>query len=122
MQDASVLFTMLPYMPHIFLPFKANDKSAELYLNIANLRDIFLQCWLCVIETTLLVLAVPAFFILPGIVSVVAAALCGTVINLLTRPIQGPKIVHSNMDEEAMALAKSHKDERWLFVNGVATV
>lgn len=120
-QDAGVLFTMLPYLPNVFLPFKATDPSNELYLDLSGTRDMILQSWLLIMETVLLILGVPALLILPGIVSITAIALSSLVIYLISKPMEGPRVAYSNMNDATLAIAEQHKDERWLFVNGCAT-
>jgi hypothetical protein len=121
MQDAVVLITMLPYLPYIFLPLRANDESSELYMSLQGARDMLLQCWLFIMETNLLLMAAPALLLLPGAISMTAIALCCLTIYLVAYPMQGPRVTHSNMDSQTKAMAAQHRDERWLFVNGCAT-
>ena len=121
MKDAGVLITMLPYLPNVFLPLKAKDQTCELYPNWPGLRDVLLQGWLFIMETVLLVLAIPAILILPGAISIAAFALCCSTIILATKPMEGPRIAYSSLHGETLAMAEQHKDERWLFVNGCAT-
>lgn len=42
---------MLPYLPNIFVPFKAKESSDELYLNVHGARDMILQSWLMISGT-----------------------------------------------------------------------
>ena len=121
LQDASVLITMLPYLPYIFLPLKANDNSSELYMNLVGARDMALQGWLFIMETCLLLLGPPALLLLPGLFSVVAIALCCLTIYVVTWPMAGPNVTFSRMDETTQTMAEHHKDERWIFINGTAT-
>ncbi|KAK4694602.1 hypothetical protein P7C71_g3005, partial [Lecanoromycetidae sp. Uapishka_2] len=121
MQDAGVLITMLPYLPYIFLPLRANDESSELYLNLQGARDMLLQSWLFIMETNLLLMAVPAFLALPGAFSITAIVLCSVTVYLVAYPMEGPRLAESNMDSLTETMAGQHKDERWLFVNGCAT-
>jgi len=121
MQDAGVLITMLPYLPNIFLPLRANDESSELYLNIKGVRDMLLQSWLFIMETNFLFMAAPALLLFPGAVCMTAMALCCLTIYLVAYPMEGPRVTQSKMDSLTEALAGQHKDERWLFVNGCAT-
>lgn len=117
-EDAGVLFRLLPYLPNIFLPLKANDSSNELYLNLAGTRDMILQSWLFIMETVVLLLAVPAFLVLPGLVSLAGIALLCLTIWLITKPMEGPRIAYPNMNDDTLAIAEQRKDERWMFVNG----
>lgn len=120
-QDAGVLVTMLPYLPYVFLPLRANGPSSELYMDFRGARDMILQGWLFVMETSLLILVPLAFLLLPGVVSIMAMALCCLTVYLVSWPMQGPNVTYSNMDEMTEAMAERHKNERWLFLNGCAT-
>ena len=121
LQDAGVLITMLPYLPYIFLPFKAKNPSDELYMDIKGARDAILQCWLFVIQSALLLVTPIAFLLLPGALSIAAVALCCLTVYLVSWPMEGPSVTYSNMDDATGALAEKHRDERWIFVNGTAT-
>lgn len=120
-QDLSVLITMLPYLPWVFLPFRSTDKNAELHRSIKGFGDAFLQGWLFILEILLLFFFIPAYLILPGAIFFIVAALCILSIFLAAWPMHGPRILNSEMDEKTMALAKNHANERWVFVNGIMT-
>lgn len=120
-EDVSVLITMRPYLPYIFLPFKTNDPNSECYLSLAGARDLLLQGWLFIMEASLLLLSPFVLLLLPGILSVLAIAMCYLTVYLVTWPLEGPDVTYSNMDETTEALAEQHRDERWLFINGIAT-
>ena len=105
----------------VFLPFRSGNQYAELYLSIANVRDNALQIILFLFQMMLLLGSVPVLLLLPGILSIMVLAGCWLLILALTKPIQGPKVVYSKMDEKAMESAKQYEHERWLFVNGIAT-
>lgn len=120
-QDAGVLITMLPYLPDLFLPLTASTDSSESYLSLSSAKETILQSLLFIVEVILLILVVPALLILPGAAFILIAILSYTAIYLIARPMEGPPISYSKMDEATMALAAQHNDERWLFVNGTAT-
>lgn len=120
-QDASVLITMLPYLPYIFLPFSTNDPSSECYLSLAGAENILLQGWLFIMEVSLLLMSPFVLLLLPGTLSALAIAMCYLTVYLITWPLEGPDVTYSNMDETTAALAEQHRDERWLFINGTAT-
>lgn len=121
-QDADVLFRLLPYLPNVILPFRTKDPTSELYLSsLVGVRDMILQSWLLIIETALLLFALPAILILPGIVSMTGFALSCLIIWLISKPMEGPRIVYSSMNDLTRAMAEQHRDERWLFVNGCIT-
>ena len=121
LQDAGVLFRLLRFVPKIFLPFFTRDKDAELYLSLANIKVGFLQILLAIIQMLFLVMVIPASVSLPGSVFLAATVLCCLACYLVTLPIQGAPINYSNMDDSTKALAEQHKNERWVFVNGICT-
>lgn len=120
-QDARVLFTMLPYLPCLFLPFWTSDPRAELYVSAKNLRDMVLQGLLFVIEILVMVLVVPAFLVLPGAVFAFATVVVGGVVWALTKVMEGPTVVYSRMDDRTVESSRRHPDERWFFINGCTT-
>lgn len=121
LRDVGILIKNLTYLPWIILPFRTKDKSAELYMSLSKSRENIVQGWLFLVETLLLFLSVPAFLILPGVVSILASALCCVVISAICKLLQGSRVVHSETDEDNVARARQHEDERWIFINGCMT-
>ena len=120
-KDAGVLIKQLRYLPWVFIPLKTVHQDGELYLSFANIRENGLQVALFLLEIVLLLVAVPIFLLLPGIITTVAAVACCFLILGLTNPLQGPRIAYSKMNDEIIESANQHKHERWLFINGIAT-
>ena len=120
-EDAVVLFRLLLYVPKILAPFYTTDKGAELYPSLENAKVGFLQTLLAIIQALFLLMVVPAFLVLPGGIFVGAVALFCLACYLITMPMQGPPVTFSHMDESTKALAEQHKNERWVFVNGICT-
>lgn len=112
---------MLGWLPWVFLPFRTSNPNAELYLNLANLKDMVLQGVLFGWETMFLLLAFPAFLTMPGITAITLATCCCIFVLGLARLEQGPRFAYSKMDEATKTGAKQHEHERWLFINGIAT-
>lgn len=121
LKDLGVLIRMLQYLPSLCSPFRTSDKSAELYVSPANMLDIVLNGWLLLLESILLLLAIPAFLVLPGGIFLLAATVCIIVILASAWPMQGQGVAYSRMDEKTTAIAKQHESERWLFINGCMT-
>ncbi|MCJ1231582.1 hypothetical protein MMC12_008260 [Toensbergia leucococca] len=119
LRDVGVLITMLRYVPWIFLPLKAPKSRKELALSASNTRDVILQSWLFVMEMVILLLAIPAILLLPGSLTMCLAVMCCVCIKIVSLPMQGSRIVYSNMDAATILMTKQHEDERWLFVNGI---
>ena len=120
LEDAGVLLRLLPYLPNIFLPLSTKGPSSELYLSAMGIRDMILQSWLFIMETALLVLAVPAILVLPGLFLMAGLALSCLAVWLITKHMEGPRIAYSNLSDDTLIAAEQRKDERWLFVNGSA--
>ena len=120
-EDASVLLRLLLYVPKIMSPFFTRDKDSELYPSLANLKVGILQAALALVQVLFLILAIPAFMWLPGGLFLVATTCFCLACYLMTLPMQGPPMNFSNMDDATKALAEQHKDERWVFINGICT-
>jgi len=117
-RDAGVLISMLRYLPSLFLPLRTGNKHAELYPSPKGVRDILLQSWLFCTELMLLLVVPIAYMVLPGLVILSGAAVACLVIYVVSWPMQGPRIVYSEMDDATIKSAKEHENERWLFING----
>ena len=118
LKDARVLCAMLPYLPWLFLPFWTSDPRAELYVSVANVREMALQVVLFVVEVVVLGLVVPAFLMLPGAVfGALAVGVAGAVWGL-TRSLEGDTVVYSRVDDRTVREVRRFEDERWVFVNG----
>ena len=120
-QDTVVLLRLLRYIPKTLAPFFTKNKDAELYMSLANAKVGFLQTLLALVQILFLVLVIPAVVSLPGGIFSAATALFCVACYLITLPMQGPAINHSNMDSCTKALAEQHLNERWVFVNGICT-
>lgn len=120
-KDTGILITVLPYLPLLFFPLKTTDKSAELSTSKASFASYAILVALFMAELAGLLLAIPAFLVLPGGYFVALLVLFSFSIFLLALPTQGPRIVHSVVGDHRAESTASHNDERWLFVNGIAT-
>ena len=121
LSDAAVLFTMLGYLPNIFLPPKRYKHSKEDYLTKTKLRDIILQCLLSLVEVVLLLVVPVGLLALPGLLSLAIMAVCWLLISLLMYPMQGPRVSYSKSIGQDPASAFEPSNERWVFVNGIMT-
>lgn len=120
-EDAVVLFRLLLYVPKLLAPFYTIDKGAELYPCFENAKVGFLQTLLALMQALFLLIVIPAFVLLPGGVFLGATALFCLACYLITLPMQGPPVNFSHMDNFTKTLAEQHKNERWVFVNGICT-
>ena len=120
-EDTVVLFRLFRFIPKTLAPFFTTNKDAELYMSIANAKVGFLQVLLALIQFLFLVLVIPAFVLLPGGIFFAATALFCLACYLIALPMQGLAIISSNMDSCTKVLAEQHRNERWVFVNGICT-
>ena len=120
-KDAVVLLRLWRFIPNLLIPFCTQDEGAELYWSWPNMIVGFQQILLALIQFLSVVMVIPAFVSLPGGVFVAATAICCLTCHLITLPMQGPPINSPNMDEFTKALAEQHKNEHWVFVNGICT-
>lgn len=120
-KDAGILITVLPYLPLLFFPLKTADQSAELSISKASIASYAIPVALFAAELAGLLLAIPAFLVLPGGYFFALLVLFCFSMILLALPTQGPRIVHSVVSDDTAESMASHNDERWLFVNGIAT-
>ena len=120
-KDVAVFITVLPFLPFLFLPWKSKDAATEGNLRAVTIRDTILQTLLTLIELVLLIVTIPIFLIVPGFLFVPLIFLCILIIYLVALPTQGPRIVVSQMNTGTAKTAERHRDERWLFVNGINT-
>ena len=118
LQDTGVLIANLRYLPDIVLPFKGKNSSDEFYLDCSGYKDIIVQSLLLIIEALSLIVAIPAFLILPGLAWMTVCAACSVLVYGLSKLIEGPTVVYSNMSKETVVMANQHRSERWLFING----
>ena len=121
LRDAAVLITMFGYLPNIFLPLKIQQNLEEDYFTKTKLRDIILQCLLCLIEVIIVLVAPVCLLALPGLLSLALMAVCWLLISLLMFPMQGPRVSYSKSIDQSPASAPEPSSERWVFVNGIMT-
>ena len=121
LNDAGVVLRLFLYVPKILAPFSTRDKDDELYPSFTNIKVAFLQTLLALVQMFFLVTIIPAFVCLPGGVVLAGTALVFLICHLITLPMQGPPVNHSNMDDITRKLAEKHKNERWVFINGICT-
>ena len=120
-KDAGVLFTMLPYLPNIFLPFKASSPDDELAISPAGSWEMLIEAFLLVLESLLLIVVPLGSLIFPGFLILPAFLVACLLIYLTCWPLQGPDLCYSTVDTTTSTLAGNRSDERWLFVNGCVT-
>ena len=121
MKDTGVLFTMLNYLPNVFLPMKSKDDDDEMFMNLKGMKSATFQALLFLIEFLLLITVIPAFLVLPGILFAAFVAVALSLIHLLSWPLEGSDTCFARMDDVTKAEADKHLDECWIFINGCAT-
>ena len=120
LRDLGVLMSMIGYLPWVILPFRTVDSGAELSLSSKGIRNCVLQTVLILFELALLIVALPALLVLPGAAIALVIFLAWLIINALSWPMQGSRVVYSNLEPGSSA-PTDFADERWLFFNGCWT-
>ncbi|KAL8715185.1 MAG: hypothetical protein Q9220_001143 [cf. Caloplaca sp. 1 TL-2023] len=120
-KDTGVLISVVRYLPLVLFPFSTKSDPRAKYLHWKSLRDNIIQALLFLLETALLILFLPALIALPGLLFILLAILCVSILRLIAWPSQGPRIAHSTMDAETYVLSQQHPHEQWIFVNGICT-
>ena len=129
-RDAWVFFSMIRYIPGIFLPLRTKEPANEFYPSAGNIVAKVLITLASIIEL-LVILLVPFLLMLPipPALLIIGGLLVRGFIWLILRPTQGPKVIMSQTDilgQHHPIGATTHpshlfKNERWLFFNGVMT-
>ena len=118
LQDTLVLFRLLRYLPWLFLPLKSTNADGKSYTDNSDFVERSLQILLFIIETLVVVLAIPAFIVLPGLLFLAATGVVFLIVQLLSYPLSGPSPILSNT---APLTSQQHPSERWVFLNGCAS-
>ncbi len=84
---------------------------------LPDARDTVLEYCLTLMHIWMVVVAVPAFLLLPGSIFLLCTGICSVVTMALTWPLQGQRIVMSAREQDENA--EDFSDERWIYVNGM---
>jgi hypothetical protein len=120
LRDVVTFVRMLNLFPTIFLPFGTNNPQDEFYLRDSNLFGLIALTLASVIPIVLLLLAIPAFVVLPGSVCVLVTIAGTVLIRVICKPFEGPSLVTSETPTDEATIARHHllSSERWIFLNG----
>jgi hypothetical protein len=121
MRDISILFRLQVYFPAVFMPIATTTQNLRTHATWLNLRDSMIHITLFLLEVLMLTTVIPAFTILPGIAFVSVTAACCGMIYVVSMPIRGPRTVKSSLDSTTLSHVGQFEDERWLFINGIAS-
>ncbi|KKA27008.1 hypothetical protein TD95_000519 [Thielaviopsis punctulata] len=122
LQDAALCLRYISHFPSLFLPLRPWDSGPmdELYPSSKNIKAIVLQSILLIAQC-FLVVAVFGIVMFPTWLSVLAIGGFILLNNLICCYLLNGKknIMWSNPD--LMPFKPEHKNEQWIFINGVAT-
>ena len=106
--------------PSIFIPFATRDSKDEFYLHDKNAFGLVVLSFVSILELVLIIVAIPAFVVLPGVAIFLTLVLGVGLIHLLCWPIQGPQKAQSQTPSDPDIVAKHQRcsSERWFFLNG----
>jgi hypothetical protein len=119
-RDVVTFVRMLYLFPTIFIPFWTTNPREEFYLWDSNLFGLIALTFASVIPIVLLLLAIPAFVVLPGSVCVLVIIAGTVLIRIICKPFEGPGLVTSEPPTDEAVIARQHllNSERWIFLNG----
>ncbi len=120
LRDCMTFVGMLNLFPDIFLPFWTSNSDNEFYLKGSNIFGLAVLSFVSVFTLVAVVLAIPAFILLPGWATVSILTSGTALVHLLCWPIQGPSLVRSKPPADTAVIAKQQllASERWIFMNG----
>ncbi|KAG0633965.1 hypothetical protein HOY80DRAFT_988791 [Tuber brumale] len=117
--DIKLVFTLLLWVPHIFLPWRSTNPYSELYPSWKNMRDLGLHIVLGLLGFFWLIIVVPVWIAAPGLVFALLMLLYCALTALFCVPLDyGPRVVQSRIQHVSGPEIWNH--EKWVFVNGVA--
>lgn len=112
---------MFTLFPGVVTPFITAAPTDEFYLGWGrNTLDLFLLGFASVFEVILILLCIPMFLFLPGLLSVLIFVSGQFLLRIICLPLQGPSRVYSKKPTDPKILAKYERvsKERWFFFNG----
>ena len=83
------------------------------------MRDIVLHALLVIVEFWGMVMIVPTFLVLPGIVFAILCVMGASFFAVITWPLQGSRVVSSR--KERKESQEGFSGEKWLYINGSMT-
>jgi hypothetical protein len=94
-----------------------STKVLSLLKNPADARDTILLLCLSSIQISVLLVALPAFLSLPGLLSIGFVNGFWALTFAMTWPLSGPRVLIS--EREKALITDGFSDERWIYVNGM---
>jgi hypothetical protein len=121
-EDAATFGNVLWTILDIARPSNAkNDGDVELCKTWRGRRDDFLVSGISVLQAFMLPTAIFGILLLPGLLGILLIGSMGLFTWLVLLPVQGPRIVESQVDLSGGGALSSSSDarEKWIFINGV---
>lgn len=123
LSDLKLFFSQIAYFPFILFPIKATQKLDEFYPSPANIYNITFQVILLIIQllfiVSLLLSVVLVFFVPFG--WVVLYIVGYVVLNHVSVVMLNGRQSYFESDVGVLMHGEDHPDERWIFLNGIAT-
>ncbi|RPA96473.1 hypothetical protein L873DRAFT_1845397 [Choiromyces venosus 120613-1] len=117
--DIKLVFTLLLWVPYIFLPWRSTNVYSELYPSWKNMRDLGLHVVLCLLGFIWLIIVIPIWLAAPGLAFALFMLFYCALTVLFCVPLDcGPRVVRSRIQH--VNGREIRDDENWVFVNGVA--
>ncbi|KAG0132044.1 hypothetical protein HOY82DRAFT_558723 [Tuber indicum] len=116
--DIKLVFTLILWIPHIFLPWRSTNPYSELYPSRKNMCNLVLHIILGSLGSLWLVIVVPVWIAAPGLVFALFMLFYCALTALFCMPLDyGSRFVESRIQHASGPEIWDH--EKWVFVNGV---
>lgn len=115
--DIRVLIQNLSCLPTMAKATCSTTVLRNLLKNPVDARDTLMQACLAIIQFWVLVVAIPAFIALPGLLFAGFMNTAWLLTLAMTWPLSGPRI--SIHEQEKTPMTNEFSDERWIYVNGM---
>ena len=115
--DLRVLIQNMRCLPAMVMATCSTKVLRSLLKNPADVRDTILQLCLASIHICVLVISVPAFLTLPGLLFTGFMNGIWALTLAMTWPLSGPRVFTS--EREKAPMTDDFSDERWIYVNGM---
>jgi hypothetical protein len=117
MDDLRVLIQNMSYLSAMAKAICSTKVLRGLFKNPMDARDTLLQACLALMQFWALVIALPAFISLPGLLFAGFVNVFWLLTLAMTWPLSGPRVLV--YEREKAPMTDGFSDERWIYVNGM---
>lgn len=115
--DLRVLVQNMSYLPTVAMATCSTEVLRSFFKNPMDARDALLQACLATMQVWALVIALPAFISLPGLLFAGLMSVFWLLTLAMTWPLTGPRVLIN--EGEKTSMTDDFSDEKWIYVNGM---